>query len=282
MCSVGTLVGNTFGRTLVSNRIAQMALAVAFVTLAAVPASAQQDSMEIAAGAQRSMVTRASLQASLDTIEKLTSSPAYSPALKSAKQAEADVIRQRLVDGDFHTGDVIKIDVVGDPGLSGLYQVNANRTITIVGGEEISVKGILRSELQDYITQQLKVFVRDPVVKTTSAIRVSIFGAVAKPGFVQAPATSLLSDVLMQSAGGVQNNMREDKSVIKRGDRVVVDGDRFKEALHRGMTLDQLNVEAGDEITVAAKPARGLFWTIVGGVSAMSTLIWLGIATHVI
>ncbi|MGH7583902.1 MAG: polysaccharide biosynthesis/export family protein [Gemmatimonadales bacterium] len=231
---------------------------------------------------ERSMVTRAALQASLDTMERLIGSPAYSSALKAAKRSEADVIRERLVDGDFHTGDIISIQVLGEPGVSALYQVSPDRTITIVGGEEISVKGILRSELQNYITRQLKVFIRDPVVKTTSAIRVSIFGAVAKPGFVQAPATALLSDVLMQSAGGVQNNMREDKSVIKRGDRVVVDGEQFRQALHSGMTLDQLNVEAGDEISVAAKPARGLFWTIVGGVSALTGIVYLLVYTHVL
>jgi len=265
----------------VRTRLVHLALGGLLVALPlAGRASAQQDTL-VFGNSQRSMVTRTELQATLDTLQQVINSPGYSQALKANKQAEADVIKERLTDGDFHTGDLISVAVVGDPGLSGTYQVSADRTITIVGGEEITVKGILRSELQDYMTQQFKVFVRDPMVRTTSAIRISIFGAVGKPGFVQAPATALLSDVLMTSAGGVSNNMKEEKSTIKRGDKIVVDGEQFKKALHSGMTLDQLNVEAGDEITVGTKPATGLFFRVIGVVSALTSIVWLGYITHV-
>lgn len=221
------------------------------------------------------MVTRGELQAALDEIERGLTSSVYSQSLRSAKQAEARVIKDRLTEGDLRSGDEIKVDVLAEPGLTAVYTVTPVRSIILPGGREIDMRGLLRSEVQVYLTTQLKKYVNDPYVTASASVRISIFGAVARPGFYNVPANKLLSLVLQTEGGGVATNYRDDKSQILRNGVVVIDGPEFKDALYRGRTLDQLNVQAGDEIRVAAKPAGGLFWRIVGAVSGLTGFVWL-------
>ncbi|HEY4099475.1 MAG TPA: polysaccharide biosynthesis/export family protein [Gemmatimonadales bacterium] len=237
------------------------------------PTTMQSDTALVAA--KRPMVTRAELQAALDDIQRGLTSTAYSQALRMSKQAAADVIRDRLTNGDIHPADEIKVEVLTEPGLSATYTISPRGTLDLPGGVSIDMHGILRSEVQAYLTQQLKRVVNDPAVTATTFVRISMFGALNKPGFFQAPASRLMSEEIMIDAGGPANNVRWNKSTIKRGDRIIVDGDEFADAVQKGLTLDQLNVQAGDEITLATKPSAALFWRIIGGATALGGLVYL-------
>ena len=241
-------------------------------------ASAQvADPATVVSNSQRSMVTRAELTAALREIDAQLASNGYSAALRDARRAQGDAIRDRLAEGDLHTGDLVRIDLVGDAaGLTGTYAVTPTRTILLPGGAEISMRGVLRSEIQPYLTEQLKKYVRDPIVKATTSIRLSIFGAIAKPGLYPAPADLLLGDAIMQIGGGPANNARFDKSQIKRAEKVVVDGPEFQAAIRQGRTLDQLNLQAGDEIIVAAKPSGSTALRVLGVLGSLGSLVFLG------
>jgi protein involved in polysaccharide export with SLBB domain len=253
-------------------------LAAALVAgLAAVPAQAQQTPTTVIVNAERAMVSRAELEAALKEIEGNLAGSGYSTTLRAAKLAQADAIRERLAQGDLRVGDLIRLDVAELPLISTVYQVSTTRTISLPGSVEISVAGLLRSELQDYMTTQLRKLVRDPTVRVVPTIRISIFGAVGKPGFVTPPATTLLSDVIQQYAGGPSNNVRWEKSQIKRGEKVVVDGAEFRAAVNTATTIDQLNLQAGDVIEVAAKPAGGTFFRIIGALSGLASLVFIGV-----
>ncbi|MES1259963.1 MAG: polysaccharide biosynthesis/export family protein [Gemmatimonadota bacterium] len=255
-------------------RLASLLIAAA-VPLAPAGLAAQQRADTGTIEARRSMVTRAELQAAYEEIQRGLASTGYSQSLRSAKQAEATAIKERLNQGDLRSGDEIKVDVLGEPGLSSVYTVTPARTIALPGGREIDMHGILRSEVQDYLTTQFKAYIKDPLVTATASVRISIFGGVGHPGFYSVPANKLLSLVLQSEGGGVANNFRDDKSQILRNGVVVVDGKEFKDALYKGRTLEQLNIQAGDEIQIAVKPAGGLFWRIVGAVTGLSGLIYL-------
>lgn len=237
------------------------------------PSMMQSDTALVAA--KRSMVTRTELQSALDEIQRGLTSTAYSPALRASKQAEAEIIRERLTDGDIHPADQIKVEVLTEPGLSATYTITPRGTLDLPGGAVIDMHGILRSEVQAYLTKEFKRVVNDPVITATSFVRISMFGALNKPGFFQAPASRLMSEEIMIDAGGPANNVRWNKSTIKRGDRVIVDGPEFADAVQKGLTLDQLNVQAGDEITLATKPSAALFWRIIGGATALGGLVYL-------
>jgi hypothetical protein len=225
--------------------------------------------------ARRAMVTRAELQAALDEMQRGLASSGYSSAIRSAKQAEADIIRERLAEGDIRPGDDIKVDILAEPGLSAVYTISPSRTLLLPGGSAIPMQGVLRSEVQDYLKQALKRYVIDPTVTVTTYVRISMFGALNKPGVFAAPASTLLTEEVMRDGGGPTNNVRWERSTIKRGDRVIVDGPSFALAVRQGATLDQLNVQAGDRIDLDGKPAIGAIWRILGGISALGGLIYL-------
>jgi protein involved in polysaccharide export with SLBB domain len=240
-------------------------------------AAAQVPTTQVVINADRAMVSRADLQTALQELDAFLASSGYSQTIRAVKQAQAEAIRERLTEGDLRVGDLIRIDVAEVSSFSNVYMVSPTRTISLPGPTEISVAGILRSELEAHLTTQLKKLVRDPTVRVVPTIRISIFGAIGKPGFITPPATMLLSDVIQQLGGGPGNNVRWEKSQILRGERIVLDGPEFRDAVNTATTIDQLNLQAGDVIQVAAKPSGGLFFRVIGALSAVSGLVWLGI-----
>jgi protein involved in polysaccharide export with SLBB domain len=222
--------------------------------------------------AQRASVTRAQLEAALVEIDVILNSSGYSAAIKDQKRMEAELIRRRLTEGDIRPGDVILLAVANEPSLSNAFPVTTSRSIVIPAAGEIPIGNLLRSEVEPYLTEQMKRFVRDPLVRAEPQIRIAIFGGVGQQGFFLAPASALLTDVIMQSAGGVTGNVKLDKSSIKRAGREIVDRDAFQAALRNGLSLDQLNIQAGDEIHVGQRRAGAL--PIVAALSAVAGITW--------
>lgn len=228
--------------------------------------------------AQRSMVTRADLQAALDEITRQLASSGYSAAIRDAKTAQANAIRERLANGDMKTGDLIQLTLTGDgAGLTGWYAVNQNLSLSLPGGIEIPMRGILRSEVQDHLTKQIRNYVRDPILRAQTAIRVTLTGGVTKTGFFNVPTSALLSEVLMGAGGGPAGNANYAKSTVKRGSKVVVEGVEFEAALRDGKTIDQLSLQAGDEVNVATKSGGSILLKAAGVVSAFASIIYLGV-----
>jgi protein involved in polysaccharide export with SLBB domain len=224
--------------------------------------------------AKRSMVSRTELQAAYAEIQRGLSSTGYSAAIRQSKQVEADLIKNRLNEGDIQPADQIKVVVLGVEGLSAVYTITSARTLTLPSGTEIPMRGILRSEVQDYLTEKFSHQVNEPRLTATTYIRVAISGAVKKPGFFQAPASALLTEEIMVGGEGPSNDARWNKSTIKRGDRIIVSGPEFALAIQKGLTLDQLNVQAGDEIVLDAKPSTAAVWRIVAGITALGGLLY--------
>ena len=129
--------------------------------------------------------------------------PAKAPdaATRQQKQMQAATIRARLRDGDFDVGDRILLAVRGDSTIGDTVTVRAGRMIRLANMPDISLQGVLRSELQDYLTTQLARYIKRPDVQTTSLVRVAVMGSVAKPGFYQLPADIALADAIMIAGG---------------------------------------------------------------------------------
>jgi protein involved in polysaccharide export with SLBB domain len=222
-------------------------------------------------------LTRAELQQLLQRYEETVQSQAYTETLRKNAAAEIDLIRQRLAEGDLRVGDRIMLDVQGHPALSAdTFTVVSGRKIVLPQGfGDVPLEGVLRSELQAHMTTHMARFIRDPIVRARSLVRLQMEGAVASPGFYMVPSDVLLSDALMMAGGPVANANME-RVQIKRSGDVIWDGDRLAEAIVVGRTLDQLSVRAGDVIDVPQKRSRldvmrnGL--AVVGAVSSLVLL----------
>jgi protein involved in polysaccharide export with SLBB domain len=211
-----------------------------------------------------------SLAAELD----LEVSQAPDPQFRLQKQAEVNAVRERLVNGDFQAGDRIVLLVQGDSTLSDTFAVRAGQLMDLPNIGEIPLHGILRSELQPYLTDRIGKFVKSPVVQTSSLMRIAVMGQVGKPGFYATSPDILLSDAVMLAGGPIQS-ADLGRTEIKRGTETLWKSKDVQTAFTAGMTLEQMNMRAGDEIIVGQKTPKNYVQYIQAGA------VLLGIALSV-
>ncbi|MFN2325849.1 MAG: polysaccharide biosynthesis/export family protein [Gemmatimonadales bacterium] len=125
-------------------------------------ASAQQPTPVTYGDGRRAQATRAELEASLVEIDKIASSPGYSGRLRESRRREAELIRERLEEGDLQVGDQIQLTVLGEERFSGTFLIGAGRVLSLPGMPDIPLRGVLRAETQAYLTEQLQSQLRDP------------------------------------------------------------------------------------------------------------------------
>ena len=208
--------------------------------------------------------TRAELADLVASYELVLSSPAYSDAIKQETRLLADRIRDRLTNGDFKRGDGVALRVEGEPSLPATVPVLSGASGPILSLPvfgEVPLHGVLRSEVEARITESLSQFIRDPVVQAEGLMRISVQGSVGTPGFFTVAADMLISEVLM-AAGGPAQGADLDDITIGRGSELLMAGEEMREALRLGRTLDQLNLQAGDELVVGAATAGGAWGTL--------------------
>ena len=197
--------------------------------------------------------TRMGLDERAQRLEELALSPNQPAAAKTGAAQEAAVIRRRLAEGDFKVGDRILLLVEGEPSLSDTFTVGLGSSLILPAVGEVSLVGVLRSELQDYLARRLGQNLRDPVVRARAYVRLSIDGAVARPGFYGVPADALLSDALM-AAGGPTPEAQLGKLRIERAGRPIWEGRALQQAIAAGKTIDDAGLIAGDQYVL---PRRG-------------------------
>ncbi len=200
-------------------------------------------------------------------------STAYSDALREQARAESELVRARLENGDFRVGDRISLIVESEPTMTDTFVVAANTELRLPVIGAISLQGVLRSELTDHLTRELGRYIREPSVQAMPLLRVGVIGTVGQQGFHMFPAPMLLSDALM-SVGALGANVNLEGIEIKRSGTVIWKGEAVRRALQEGRTLDQLSLQAGDEIEVGQRrnfgigsigqSARALRWMVIG------------------
>ena len=248
-------------------------LAVALTTLVALAPAAAPAQVLPDSDPGRPVRTRADLERLLAEYDAALASPAYSESVKRAVRADAQRVRSRLRDGDFRVGDRITLYVEGEPNLPDQVVVESGPRISLPLFGDIPLHGVLRSEISDHLTRELGRFIKDPVVRAGGLMRVSILGQVGNPGFFVVAADGLVTDALML-AGGPGANADLEKLRIERGPIELMSGPALQEAMREGLTLDQLNLQAGDQIVLPE--STGGFWTRVGAVvGVVGSLTWL-------
>jgi polysaccharide export outer membrane protein len=233
-----------------------------------VAASAAQSSPDWDAG--RPQLTRAELTELLERLDNLTGSTAYSSALRSQARDEAVMVRNRLERGDIRVGDQIQLTVEGETELTNTFAVRPGEILTLPGVGDVPVGGVLRSELEQHLTSHLAKFIRTPVVHAQSLVRVTITGGVATPGFYAVQAERLLSDAIMD-AGGPALAADLNSIYIERDGQKIWSGRYLQQAMTDGRTLDQLSLQAGDQIVVPMQRPGASSLVMRAGLGLLST-----------
>jgi len=192
------------------------------------------------------------------------------------RTSEAWLLRNRLEKGDFQEGDriVVMFHTTAIQQPIETMTVRAGRVVQLPRMDDLKLDGVLRSELTDRLVHHLAKYFKNPEAQATPLLRVAVFGAVGRPGYFYSPADILLNDVIMR-AGGPGGDADMKGIIIRRGPEVIWSDEATRTALIDGLSLDRLNLRAGDEIFVPTQ--HHIAWTTIltVAVSITSVLVTL-------
>ncbi len=243
-----------------------MILAVGLVSASGL--AAQQTTAPQAAtltDAQRMLETRADLESLLAELRETAASTAYSETLRARARDEARLIEDRLRDGDFRTGDRVFVSIAlqGETWLADTLEVDPGPSVYIDPIGSIALDGLLRSEFRGHLQTELERYLRDPVIRSADpTIRLAIVG-VTQQGEFYLPAITRIGTAISGQAPTADFEGIE----IYRTGELLWDADAVARARQEGRTLDQMSLQAGDEIRI---PQRAQQLLIAGGQAARS------------
>jgi len=239
--------------------------------------------------------TRPALEQWAQQLDQAAQAKDSSSEAREWARAQVAVVRLRLAEGDFQIGDRVALRVEDDAivapladrvqaqalpagrtieqQLSDTFAVGQGRDLILPAIGTVSLRGVLRSELEGHLTRYVTQYVRDPVVHARPLMRLSILGAVARPGYYYVPTDAVLPDAMM-AAGGPRPEARMDKARIERGGTRVWEGDRLRLALAEGRTVDGLNLRTGDQVIVPTQS------NLFDGVRFVSILLGIPVTVY--
>lgn len=230
------------------------ALSTVLVLVAALAACGPSASLNRDWGVNRVEATRQDLEDVQLHFESGMRSQAYSPELRAWAASEAAGVRARLQSGDFQVGDRVVLVVQEDSALTDTFTVGLDLNLELPEIGQILLTGVLRSELEPYLTEQIGRFINDPLVRATSFMRVSVTGDVTSPGFYFFSPETPLSEAIML-AGGPLATGNLSAVRIDRGNEWILAGQSLAAALGQGTTLAELGLQSGDDIVVPRQSA---------------------------
>ena len=235
---------------------------------AAVPATSQ---VERTVTVRTLDATRQELTTLLDRLVQRASDASVTAADRTRATHDAEEIRRRLANGDFRLGDRVVLTVIADSVRRQEMMVREGPALDFGALQQLELKGILRSELEAAVLRHLSRFYRTPEVRVQFLTRLSITGAVTKPGTYSIPPDVLIADVL--SGDGAPTAMAKVPEIaVYRDGREFINKKRFREAMSDGHTVERLGLEPGDEIRVPLRSQRNLAQTVTIGMFSVSIL----------
>ena len=225
------------------------------------------------AGPQRA--TRAELTARLERAEATLAGRGVQGDARVRAMAEVAALRHRLSQGDFRVGDRFVVSLRHDAMRVDTAAVRDSLRVSLFTLPDLSLEGVLRAELDERVTAHVARYLRNFTVRTNPLTRIAILGAVRMPGFYYVSPDRPLSDLVM-IAGGPAPDADLDQFEIRRSTTRLIKGKESRRFIKEGRTLEQMDVQSGDEAHVAVK--RKANWqTIVQLFFVLSSMIFTAV-----
>jgi protein involved in polysaccharide export with SLBB domain len=243
--------------------------------------------------ARRLSQSRADLEQQLKSLSAMAATGHYEKDVsREFVAAETTYIRRRLEEGDFHVGDRILI-VVEDPEppasptaiaviksseqqLSDTFTVGSGQQLTLPVVGVVPLRGVLRTELEPRLAQEIARYIRDPVVHARSLVDLALAGELVRPGYYSVPADAVIPAVLM-AAGGTTHDGKLNKLKIQRNGKTIWEGDTLRRAIAAGNTVDDLELRPGDVIMV---PRSGGIGKVYGPAQLAAVLLGIPVTIY--
>jgi polysaccharide export outer membrane protein len=140
-------------------------------------------------------------------------------------------------------GDVIRVRILREPDLSGDFSVDEKGYATLPRMGPLYVSKYRPDSLKTYLITTMGQTLRDPTIEVTFLRRVTVLGAVTKPGLYNADPTMTISEVLAL-AGGATPDGRKDRVDLFRG------GVKYRADVSTTSALNSTSMRSGDQIYV--------------------------------
>jgi protein involved in polysaccharide export with SLBB domain len=216
----------------------------------------------------------------LDSLAGRAAAAADAPALPEQQRESlrryAVELRARLRDGDFQPGDRIVLVTRGDSTSIDTLTVESDRTVSFRRLPSIALNGVLRSELHDYLSEQLRKYVKRDVVSAIPLVSVGVLGDVLHPGYYRVALEITMGDLLMV-AGGPLPQADLTRVSVRRGQTTIVDERASRDAMVRRLPLGELGIEPGDEVVLKQPPQRN--WMLITQIVGVATGLALTLHT---
>lgn len=211
--------------------------------------------------------SRAELERRVTQLDALAGSTAYSDRARARSAQEAAGIRRRLTEGDFRIGDriLIEIDGVVLDATRGAQptQTEYQDTVTVLDGArinvpnigEISLAGVLRSELQGRVNAAVNEVILNSRARTRPLVRLAVFGSVGRPGYYNIPLETRIDHLIMM-AGGPTIDASTGKMRVQRGDTIVLDPTEVRGMIANGVVVGEMGLQEGDQLLIERGPQR--------------------------
>lgn len=164
---------------------------------------------------------------------------------------------------EVRVGDRIVLTVDNEPTLTDTFTVAAGPALHLPGIGIVQLAGVTRDGIGAHLTAALARVMKEPVVRAELLVRLAVLGEVARPGFMTLPADALLSDAITM-AGGLTTTADMRKVRLSRRGTLTHDGDAVRDALAAGLTLDDMRIEAGDQMLIPRGPDSERTVRIIG------------------
>ena len=246
-----------------------------------------------AAAAHRLTQRRADLEERLRRLAGMAATGRYENGVSPAVvRAETTYIQRRLREGDFRVGDRVLL-AVEDPEppltgaatpvvksseqqLSDTFTVGSLQELTLPVVGVVSLRGVLRTELEPRLTVEIARYIRDPVVHARALVGLALSGELARPGYYSVPADAVIPAVLM-AAGGTTHETKLNKLKIQRNGQTIWEGDALRRAIAAGSTVDDLELQPGDAIVV---PRSGSIGGLYGPAQLVAVLLGIPVTIY--
>jgi len=198
----------------------------------------------------RLRATRPELEQHLSQLRLLAQSGKLGKLSPEWVRAETSYVVRRLEEGDFRVGDRLLIAVEepggagGGPGgaadrnavkspeqqLTDTFTVGASQELTLPGVGVVSLHGVLRTELEPFLSGEIARYIKEPVVHARPLISLAVTGGVNKAGYYTVPADAVISAVLIAAGGSTKEAKLTDLATVRRYGRVMRCGRRSRRA----------------------------------------------------
>ena len=176
-----------------------------------------------------------------------------SVAEQRAELQAAEQRRATLGSSPLRVGDRIVVEVDGEETLTDTFTVKTGVAIDLPVIGEVKLAGVTRDKVEERLTEEIGKYIKQPLVTAHTLVRVAVLGEVERAGYFALPSDALLADALNE-AGGPPTDADMGKIQIMRGGKIVQQGTPLRRAIASGRTIDEVGMEAGDELVIPRRP----------------------------